>query len=288
MALQQLSAPSKGDKTSIWLAQWILGLTEKSVQNVLRGKRSGRTTEYIADFEHAVEQAAERCRADMGDLRMTLGYAEDSQGRRVELGWEEITRLTTAIGSQTLTIRGSDKSMFGKLFERLVLGSFLTILGFKRVNSATNTKTEGVFWLSDSSDLHESDATLLFKPGKLARFDIGFIGPGNSEISKDKLTRYAREVETAGNTHRSVTFIVVDRLPETSKTKQMAEKIEAEIVQMSMQYWPRELARKLGDRLGFQHELQNMRDDQIQPFLRTKLSTIPIQDFLSGVSLERL
>src|SRR5512145_154965 len=48
MALQQLSAPSKGDKTSIWLAQWILGLTEKSIQNVLRG-RSGRIREYIAD-----------------------------------------------------------------------------------------------------------------------------------------------------------------------------------------------------------------------------------------------
>lgn len=287
LALKQFSVRRKSDKTNIWLAQWLLGLTEKSVQNVLRG-RSGHTAAYMADFEQAVEQAAEKCRVDMGDLRMTLGYAEDPQGRRVELGWKEITRLTTAIGSQTLTIRGSDKSMFGKLFERLVLGSFLTILGFKRVNYTNNTQTEGVFWLSDSSDLRESDATLLFKPGKLARFDIGFIGPGNSEISKDKLTRYAREIETGGAKHSSVTFIVVDRLPETSKTKQATDRIGAEIVQMSMQYWPRELAQKLGKRFGFKHELQQMPDAHIRNFLKSELSTIPIQDFLTNLSVDQL
>lgn len=287
MAVRQLSIPRKTDKTSVWLAQWILGLTEKSVQNVLRGK-SGNIADYIADFERAVEQAAEKCRTNIGDLRMTLGYTEDEQGRRVELGWKEMMRITTAIGSQTLTIRGSDKSMFGKLFERLVLGSLLTILGFTRINPANNTKMEGVFWLSDSSDLRESDATLLLRPGKLIRFDIGFIGPGNSEISKDKLTRYAREAEAVGGTHHSITVIVVDRLPATSKTQKMAEKIDAEIIQMSMQYWPRELAQKLGQRFSFQHELQSMPDDRVRSYLETALATIPIQDFLSSISLEEL
>ncbi len=38
-------------------------------------------------------------------------------GKKLELDWDGITRLTTAIGSQTLTIRGSDKSIYGKLFE---------------------------------------------------------------------------------------------------------------------------------------------------------------------------
>jgi len=198
LALQQFTATrrKKGDKSSTWLANWVIGLTSKSDQNVL-GKNSSRLLEYVADFEQAIERAAERCHADIGDLRMSLGYAEDHQGRRVELNWKDIARLTTAIGSATLTIRGSDKSMFGKLFERLILGSFLTILGFQRVDPATNSRTRDVFWLSDSSDLRESDATLLFRPGKLARFDIGFIGPGNSEISKDKLSRFARKIELA-------------------------------------------------------------------------------------------
>jgi hypothetical protein len=55
-----------------------------------------------------------------------------------------------------------------------------------------------------------------------------------------------------------------------------------------MQYWPRELAQKLGTRLGLQHELQKMPDDQIHGYLETKLLDIPIQDFLAGVSITKL
>jgi len=287
MAIEQISTSRKNDKASIWIAQWLIGLTGKSVQNVLRSNRNA-TRDYITDFEDAIEEAAESCRQQFGKLSMTLGYAEDKKGRRVEMDWKDIARLTTAIGCQTSTIRGSDKSMYGKLFERLILGAFLTILGFERVNPATNRKTEGVFWLSDSSDLRESDATLLFKPGKLARFDIGFIGVGNSEISKDKLSRYARELEIAGGKSSSITFIIVDRLPKTGKTEMAAKQIEAEIIQMSMQFWIRELARKLGNRLGIIHELQKMSDDEIGDYLERQLEKIPVQEFLSGVTVESL
>jgi len=169
-----------------------------------------------------------------------------------------------------------------------MLGSFLTILGFQRVDPSRNSKDSCVFWLSDSSDIRESDATLLFQPGKIARFDIGFIGVGNSEISKDKLSRYAREFETNKGRGSSVTFIVVDRLPQTGKTQSAANATGAEIVQMSMQFWPRELARVLGSRLGVSHELQNMPEGKIEPYLREKLSSIQVQDFLSGLSTEDL
>jgi hypothetical protein len=287
MAVNQISASKKNDKASIWIAQWLLGLTGKSVQNVLRSNPDAIET-YIADFEEAIVEAAEKCQSDFGNLKMTLGFYEDPEGRRFEIGWKDICRLTTAIGSQTLAIRGSDKSMYGKLFERLILGSFLSILGFERVDPAVNQKREGVFWLSDSSDLRESDATLLYQPGKLARFDIGFIGVGNSEISKDKLSRYAREMEFAGVKTSSVTFIIVDRLPKTGKTERAAEEIEAEIIQMSMQFWVRELAQRLGSRLGIVHELQKMPDDNIGPYLKQKLAEIPVQDFLSGVVLSEL
>ncbi|MGA9996818.1 MAG: CfrBI family restriction endonuclease [Pyrinomonadaceae bacterium] len=282
MAVEQLRA-KKTDKVAVWPAQWLIGLTGKSVQNVLRSK-SDALENYIFDFESAVEEAAEKCRQDMGNLKMTLGFMEDSEGRKAELDWKDITRLTTAIGAQTLAIRGSDKSIYGKLFERLILGSFLTILGFERVNPAANTKDAGVFWLSDSFDLRESDATLLVKRGKLARFDIGFIGAGNSEISKDKLSRYAREVEMAGGKSSSVTFIIVDKLPKSGKTQKAAEAIGAEIIQMSMKYWPRELAQRLGARLGIKHELQKLADSKISDYLERKLDAIPVQEFLIGVS----
>ena len=282
MALAQLREKKK-DRASVWPAQWLLGLTGKSVQNVLRSKDEA-LDDYLTDFTAAIAEAAEKCRENLGDLRMSLGFAEDEAGRKVELDWQDITRLTTAIGAQTLAIRGSDKSIYGKLFEKLVLGSFLTILGYERVNPATNTKDTGVFWLSDSSDLRESDATLLIKRGRLARFDIGFIGVGNSEVSKDKLSRYAREIEITGGRHSSTTFIIVDRLPGTGKTQQAATAIGAEIIQMSMKYWPRELAQRLGARLGIRHELQNIADNEIDDYLQEKLMGIPVQDFLTGVS----
>jgi hypothetical protein len=287
IAVRQIQISRKNDNASIWPAQWLLGLTGKSVQNVLRSDPE-LMREYVRDFEGAIQEASEKCRLDMGNLTMTLGFTENPDGSRVELDWRDIIRLTTAIGSQTLTIRGSDKSIYGKLFERLVLGSVLTVLGFERVRPDTNTRTNKVFWLSDSSDLRESDATLLVAPGKLARFDIGFIGPGNPEISRDKLSRYARELETAGGKHSSVTFIVVDRLPITSKTRDAAFRIGAELIQMSMQYWPQELARRLGQRLDLKHELQTMPQGEIRDYLSARLETIPIQDFLSDVSLVEL
>jgi len=223
LAVKQIEGSKKTDKASTWLAQWAIGLTGKSVQNVLRSDPKERH-DYITEFENAIQESAAQCQADMGDLRMTLGFAEDSKGNRVELGWKDITHLTTAIGSLTLTIRGSDKSTYEKLFERLVLGSVLSILGFQQVERATIIKTQKVFWLADSSDTRECDATLLYQPGKLVRFDIGFIGPGNSEISKDKLTRYAREMDISGASYTSQTFIIVDRLPNTRKTRKAADR----------------------------------------------------------------
>lgn len=287
LAIQQIAASKKNDNASIWPAQWLIGLTGKAVQNVLRNDPA-LIQDYARDFQASIEEAATRCQADLGDLKMTLGFAETASGLPVELEWRDILMLATAIGSQTLTIRGSDESYFGKLFEKLILGSFLSVLGFERVNPATNTKTHNVFWLSDSSDLRESDATLLLRPGKLARFDIGFIGPGNSEISKDKLSRYASEAKIRGKAHKSTTFIVVDRLPQTGKTQQAATNIKAEIVQMSMQYWVRDLARRLGKRFDFTHELQTMSDAKIEAYLKAKLDTIAVQEFLTGVTLEEL
>lgn len=288
LAIQQIRTSRRNDNASIWPAQWLIGLTGKSVQNVLRSDPEA-VHQYVLDFEAAVEEASVICHEELGDIAMTLSVGEGEKRNTVNLGWKGILRLTTTVGSQTLTIRGSDKSIYGKLFERLVLGSFLTILGFDRVDRTTNRRNREVFWLSDQSRGRESDATLIYQPGAVARFDIGFIGPGNSEISKDKLSRYERELETAGTTNQSTTFIVVDRLPaKSNKTEAAAERIGAEIVQMSMQYWPRTLAQRLGTRLGFTHELQSLRDDEINQYLANKLASIPIQDFLIGVSPEDL
>ncbi len=286
MAVTQLKSSNLSDKASVWPAQWILGLTGKSVQNVLRSRKEAMAS-YIKDFENAVRESARHCREDIGDLSLKLGYVADRKQTR-ELNWEDITRITTALGCAASTVRGSDKSIYGKLFERLVLGSVLTILGFRKVQLGAAKTAQGVFWLSDNSATREADATAIFEPGKLARFDIGFIGPGNSEISKDKLSRFERDLERADGKYSSKTFIVVDKLPETSKTKNAAQRIGAEIVQMSMRFWPRELAIRMARHFTFKHELVHMPDEKVRDYLAAKLRPVAIEEFLSGFSASEL
>lgn len=287
LAFEHLKTARRADNSSLWPAQWTLGLTGKSVQNVLRSK-SEAYAEYITDFEQAIKDAAAHCFEQYGNYKMSLGYVENGQNQIAELDWEGITRLTTLIGAQTLAIRGSDKSMYGKLFEKLILGAVLTILGFRRVDPKTNKSTDKVFWLSDSSATRESDATALVRAGKVARFDIGFIGPGNPEISKDKLSRFESELVLSSGKSNSVTFIIIDKLPQTSKTIDAARRIGSEIVQMSMQYWPRELSIKLGSRFNFSHPLQTMPDDKMADYLKTQIEKIEIQEFLNDLSIEKL
>jgi len=279
LSVEQLKT-KKNDKSATWLAQWLIGLTGKSVQNVLKGDRDA-LDKYVLETSNVIKECARKCEENFGDIRMILKSAEEE----VFLDWREIIQLTTAIGAQTLTIRGSDKSTYGKLFEKLILGSLLTILGFERVDERKNSKNNMVFWLSDSADDREVDATAIITPGKLALFDIGFIGPGNSEISKDKLSRFAKNREISGQKYDAKTYIVVDRLPKTGKTEGAAKKIDAEIIQMSMKYWPKELAIKLNEGLGLDHVLCNMPESEIEVYLREKLKTIELQNFLGGLNI---
>ena len=278
MALSELQASSR-NRALVWPAQWAIGLTNKAVQNVLRGKAAA-LEEYVADFDEAVADASARCLQDYGPLEVRLDLARSTDGSAVQLGWHDLSRLLTAIGSLTLALRGSDKSAYGKLFERLVLGSALTLLGFEHVQAEVNQKSDGVFWLSDSRAAREADATLVLKPGKVARFDIGFIGVGNSEISKDKLSRYERELEMSGARHASRTFIIVDRLPDTSRTQRQAQRIGATIIQMSMQYWLRDLAGHLYEKLGYSHPLLDMDDGAAHRFISDRIQDVRIQDFI--------
>jgi hypothetical protein len=284
LAVEQLKAGPKRNKAVMWPAQWVLGLNNKAVQNVLRDEKIER---YVEDFEEALLDAAEHCKR-FGDYRMTLARYQDKKRGRVELGWEGIAQLTTAIGAQTLALRGSDKSMYGKLFERLVLGSVLSLLGFDQVPPKQPKKGRGEFWLSDRSGERECDATLVIEPGKLARFDIGFIGLGNPEITKDKLSRLAREIEHDGGTSSSVTFVIVDRLPKSGTTEKAAEKIGTGLVQMYMQIWPRSLAKSMGEKVGLKHRMAKMSDAEIRKFLKEGMDKMPVQDFLSGVSVQDL
>ena len=223
-----------------WILNWLLGLTDKAVQNILRDD-SSKIIDYASEFENTLSQVSREFDMEFGSLNGDIPITEVSS----TVNWKNMMLFMSAIGAQTLTIRGSEKSTYGKLFEKLILGSLLSILDFKFVDKNTNKSSDKVFWLSERADKRESDATLLYKLGKGIRFDIGFIGRGNPEISLDKVSRFEKNMEYAKNRHLMATIIIVDRIGERSRIERLAKEIDGTIIQMSMSYWPKSIAIKL-------------------------------------------
>lgn len=272
-----------------WLAQWVLGLTSKSVQNVLRDNLEKVLSDYRDMYIEACQQIITMQTEGRGQLSGTLRLDNIRQNKEGEehnsqlpieakVDWLMMLYLLSMIGAQTLSIRGSEKSAYGKLFEKLILGSILSILGFKYVTS--ERPGEGIFWLSSRGEDRESDATLVYKLGIAARFDIGFIGRGNPEIMLDKVSRYRREEEIAGTSSYVATIIVVDKIGRASRIEKGAEKIAGRIVQMSASYWPQEIAKELYKTLQFDHPLRTMDQSDIEAYLKEKLKEIPLEEFV--------
>lgn len=275
LATEQLrkSGVSKAER---WILNWLLGLTDKAVQNVVRDDPSAIKT-YLESYQRAVSESVERLEKELGPLDGELEIG----GASIDVDWRLMVSLLGAVGTQTSTIRGSEKSIYGKLFEPLILGSLLHILGFRLIDrTKPPAELERVFWLSERQEKRESDATAIFTPGKGIRFDIGFIGRGNSEISLDKVSRFEREMEFGRRQHVMATYIIVDHVGKKSRIFELAREIEGTVVQMSMSYWPKVVAKDLGTRIGLRHPLQDMDEADIPSFLERELKKVPIGTLL--------
>jgi hypothetical protein len=271
-------ASKRLSKTERWLAQWSLGLTGKAVQNVLRDDYAR-----LADYRERYMDACREIIASHTQMYGSLNGALAVEGRSpVQVDWRFMTYLMSAVGAQTLTIRGSEKSAYGKLFEKLILGALLSILGFRYVASNQTEDLERVFWLSSRGAKRDSDATLLYQLGKGVRFDIGFIGRGNSEISLDKVSRFERAIAIGRTSWFMATIVLVDRIPARSRIEQMAADIGATIIQMSGSYWPQRVSRELYRVLAFEHELTNMVQTEVEDYLRERLTEVPLKNFIEA------
>lgn len=113
------------------------------------------------------------------------------------------------------------------------------------------------------------------------RFDIGFIGRGNSEISLDKVSRFEREMDFGRIHHTMGTFIIVDRIGPRSRLMELAAKIDGIVIQMSMSYWVVEVARQLSRFGGFKHPLTSMKSEgEVESYLTKAIQDVPIKDLL--------
>lgn len=254
--------------------KWFIGLTGKSVKNVIREKEQFET--YVSNLDKNLSKII----PDVEKLYGNIELSAYNEGIKYLLQWPDLLRCMMAIGAQTLTIRGSEKSLYGKLFEKFILGSALSILGFDYINR-DNKRNSNVFWLSERLDKRESDATALLKPGAGIRFDIGFIGVGNTEISLDKVSRYEREMERNGYRSHTVTIIIVDKIGEGSRIGTMAKAIGGYIIQMSGTYWVYELAHTIKRVFPFYNNpLLSMSKEQSLIYLREEMPKIDLSKFL--------
>lgn len=196
-------------KSERWIAQWVLGLTDKAFQNVLRDNPDA-LAEYRDRYIETCRQVISGHAQEHGELS---GVLKMDAGRKAEINW---------------------------------------------------------LWMT----------TLLYEAGKGVRFDIGFIGRGNPEISLDKVTRFEREISLGRSRWYMATIIIVDRIGANSRLERLAQAVDGTIIQMSAGYWPQQVARELGRVLGFEHELINMKPARIERFLERKLSGAPLEEFI--------
>ncbi len=260
------------------VAQWVLGLTEKAFQNVLRDN-TDLLMEYRDKYVDTCREVIDNNIKTYGELTGVMRLGPDTQA---EINWLTMTYLLSMVGAQTLAIRGSEKSAYGKLFEKLVLGSLLHILDFKYVTPPLS-EFKRVFWLSTHGEKRESDAILIYDEGKGVRFDIGFIGRGNPEISLDKVTRFESELSLGDSPlWYMATIIIVDRIGANSKIEELAKNAKGKIIQMSAGFWPQKVAAELEHVLGYKHELVNMEQAKIGEYLRNKLETAPLEKFIAA------
>lgn len=260
------------------IMQWLLGLTNKATQNVLRDNTDS-VNKYAQEYRLVCKEVVSLAEADYGKLKGVLSL--DSK-YKADVDWAFIVEFLQTIGAQTLAIRGSEKSTYGKLFEKLILGSLLEILGFTLVQKNNISLPRRVFWLSSVGNKRESDATLIYKPGVGVRFDIGFIGRGNPEISLDKVSRFERQIELGSKKYAMATIILVDAIGKKSKITQLATKIDGTIIQMSMSYWPKLVAKVLNERFGFSSELVKIPDKEIQEYLQEKVKSVSLERLITG------
>lgn len=268
-------AKGKLSKSERWLAQWILGLTDKAFQNVLRDDPKS-IAEYRDRYIQICDEVIATRKTEKGSLQ---GEITINGNQKAQVNWLWMTYLLNTIGAQTLAIRGSEKSAYGKLFEKLVLGSLLNILGFKHVLPPPE-EYEKVFWLSSRNEKRESDATLLYELGQGVRFDIGFIGRGNPEISLDKVTRFEREISLGRSKFFMATIILVDRIGANSRIESMAKEVQGTIIQMSSGYWIKQVVQVLNNTIGFKHDLLRMNDSETEKYLRKAIRKVPLEQFI--------
>ncbi len=265
---------SKGDSKMISL--WLLGLTKKGLDNIVR------TQENIMDYQYSFVDSMNNAVKDLENTYGKLSGTIEVAGSKLDLNWNVLSLMFMSMGAQTLSIRGSAKSMNGKMFEKLVLGTLLTLIGFTYLPEPPKNvdKSKKYFWLSNMDENErETDATLIYN-GKAISVDIGFIGKGNPEITLDKVTRFGAYKQIGGIPHDMATMIVVDTVGENSDLFNKAKRVNGYVFQMKKDEWTIEFAKVVSRIMEIDIVLAEKNIDELKDYFEKELKKIEMKKFV--------
>jgi len=112
---QEILSRKRIDKAERWLAQWMLGLTDKAFQNILRDEPKA-LQDYSERYIRTCQDVIVAHANEQGELQ---GQIQLSGVLKAQINWLWMTYLLNAIGAQTLAIRGSGKSAYGNCSKNL-------------------------------------------------------------------------------------------------------------------------------------------------------------------------
>jgi hypothetical protein len=215
--LKNLLSSSENHQVIKYLQFWLVGLMKKTADNLeLKPSDPKEFVEFLDTMFATCQSVAGDASWPTGNVTIGLVNERTNQTELLDLG-ESLWFLQT-VGASTLTLRGSNKAIFGKRFERAFLRASLELLGLKLDQS---------FWLNIGRDAEvgrEADAEVETKRGRI-RIDMGLIGVGNQEVSEDKLNRVGRNG-----------VVLVDRLGRKSSVVETAERLGVKLIQIRHQF----------------------------------------------------
>lgn len=256
---------------------WLLGLTNKGLANIVRTEKN--IVDYQYAFSDSINDAVDELESAYGELSGII----EVNGNKMDLNWNILSLMFLTIGAQTLSIRGSSKSMNGKMFEKLILGSLLSIIGFNFLHEPPDNidRDEKIFWLSHMDENErEIDATAVYN-GKAVSIDIGFIGQGNPEITLDKVTRFGAYKRIGGLPHDMSTVIIVDTVAENSDLFNKAERVSAHVLQMKNKNWTIEFSKVICEILSCANTLSTLEYAELDDYFNIALNGLDVQRFIN-------
>jgi hypothetical protein len=243
-----LESPGRGALLQ-YLHFWLVGLTKKTADNTdVIPSQPQQFQDFLQQMLALCDEVAQSAKWKGGNV--TLGLRNCDTGETQDLTLAETLWLTQIVGANTLTVRGSNKAVFGKRVEQVFLRAALECLGFER---------DRTYWLAIGRDElvdREADAEVETKRGRV-RIDVGLIGTGNQEVSEDKLSR----VGANG-------IVIVDRLGRRSTVGTTADKLRVKLIQIRHNFVLNEMYSHLQGKTRFDLRTPPTTKDGIAELLR--------------------